>query len=73
MTVLHRPTGTIGRNYIRSVMGKLVSKPKTTRSKRKPKTTRTKRRISNVMHLFGSVPGMDKWAIPQLKKMRDEW
>ena len=54
-------------------MGKLMNKR--TAVRRRKRTTRPKKanHASLKRSLFGAIPGMEKWAIPELKRMRDEW
>ncbi len=36
-----------------------------------PKTP--KRKLPDVRKFAGTVPGMDKWALEEVRRMRDEW
>ena len=63
-----------GAVYLRRTMRKTTLIKARTRSRKKKVVRRKpKAKVFDAWHLFGSVPGMAEWAIPQLKKMRDEW
>ncbi len=50
--------------------------PKTTPRKkavRKTMPKRPKRSLPDVRKFAGSVPGMDEWALEEVRKMRNEW
>lgn len=32
-----------------------------------------KRKLPDVRKFAGSIPGMDKWALEEVRQMRDEW
>ncbi len=32
-----------------------------------------KRKLPDVRRFAGTVPGMDEWALEEVRKMRDEW
>ena len=60
--------------YLRGTMRKTTLAKARTRSRKKKVVRRKpKAKVFDAWHLFGSVTGMAEWAIPQLKKMRDEW
>ena len=60
--------------YLRDTMRKTtVTKARTRSSKKRVVRRKAKPKPFDAWHLYGSVPGMADWAIPQLKKMRDEW
>lgn len=54
-------------------MRKPTLKRKPSKPKRKAVVRRKKAKVFNGWHLLGAAPGMADWAIPELKKMRDEW
>lgn len=51
-------------------MAKNVKKAKPVKRERAAKPARKKAKVFDAWHLYGSVPGMDEWAISELKKMR---
>ena len=53
-------------------MRKTTFKSSIARPKRKVKTRRKPLKIFDGWHLYGSVPGMDEWAMDELKRMRDD-
>ncbi|MBK9763165.1 MAG: hypothetical protein IPO87_07325 [Flavobacteriales bacterium] len=55
-------------------MGKLVEKQTKKRvTVRKSTPKHPKRPLPDVRKFAGTVPGMDKWALEEVKRMRDEW
>ena len=60
--------------YLRRTMRKTtLTKARTCSRKKKVVRRKPKAKVFDGWHLFGAAPGMADWAIPQLKKMRDEW
>lgn len=63
-----------GAVYLRGTMRKTTLTKARTRSRKKKVVRRKpKAKVFDGWHLYGAAPGMAEWAIPQLKKMRDEW
>ena len=55
-------------------MGELANK-RSSRKKVVKKTApkRPKRQLPDVHKFAGTIPGMDKWALEEERRMRDEW
>lgn len=54
-------------------MRKPTLKRKPSKPKRKAVVRRKKAKVFDAWHLFGSMPGIEKEALAELKRMRDEW
>jgi len=52
-----------------------AAKKKTGRRSTIKKTVpkRQKRPLPDVRRFAGSIPGIDKWALEEVRRMRDEW
>ncbi|MCB0772669.1 MAG: hypothetical protein KJZ58_03455 [Flavobacteriales bacterium] len=40
---------------------------------RKSVPTKPKRQLPDVRKFAGTIPGMDQWALEEVRRMRDEW
>ena len=53
-------------------MGKLAARPTRTRARTTCKA-RPAKKPKGLMRFYGAIPGMEKWALDELKRMRNEW
>ena len=53
-------------------MRKTTTRSRSVKPKRKIKSRRKALKIFDGWHLYGSVPGMDEWAMNELKRRRDD-
>ncbi len=55
-------------------MGKLANKRSSRRTiVKKTVPKHPKRKMPDVRKFAGTIPGMDKWALEEVRHMRDEW